>query len=98
MWQIVEFPSFTLRSQWQPILKFFLNNLSLGNREYKGTQSLLMSNGNSTFITHTGNASIKGAKQLYLNILLREPHIEKNSINVSQCARDSNVFFEFHTK
>lgn len=57
-----------------------------------------MGNGKATHITHTGNASIIGARQLYLNNLLRVPVIRKNLMSVSQFSKDNNVHFEFHSK
>lgn len=56
-----------------------LENLNLGNKEYKGTQSILLGNGRSINITHTGNANIFGKRELHLNNLLRVPQIKKKS-------------------
>jgi hypothetical protein len=55
-----------------------------------------MGNGESISITHTRNASIKGARQLFSNNLLRVPRIKKNLASVSQFAKDNNVYFEFY--
>jgi hypothetical protein len=74
-----------------------LNQLNLGNREYKGKQLLYMGNGKSAYISHIGNASINGTRQLYLKNLLRVPLIRKNLMSVSQFAKDNNVYFEFHS-
>lgn len=41
-----------------------LSNLNLSNKEYKGTQLLYLGNGKPIHISHTGNASIKGVRQL----------------------------------
>lgn len=59
-----------------------IQNLNLGNRNYTGTQTVHMGNGEALNITHVGNGIIKGKRQLYLNNLLRVPKIKKKS---NQC-------------
>ena len=75
-----------------------LENLNIGNKEYKGTQSIYVGNGNSLKITHTGKAKLISKRELHLNNLLRVPQIKKNLISVSQFANDNQVYFEFVPK
>lgn len=75
-----------------------LQHLSLGNKEYKGTQSIFMGNGKSISISHIGNASIKDKRELHLNNLLCMPQIKKNLMNVSQFANDNHAYFEFYPR
>lgn len=60
-----------------------LQNLNLGNKEYKGTQSISLGNGTKINITHTGTGTINGQKVPHLNNVLRVPKIRKKIILMS---------------
>ena len=61
-----------------------------------------MGNGTGLEISHIGLSIFPSYsspnKVLLLKNILRVPAIKKNLLNVSQFARDNNVYFEFHPK
>ena len=70
--------------------------------EYNGNSKIHMGNGTGLEISHIGLSFFPSYsspnKVLLLKNILRVPAIKKNLLNVSQFARDNNVYFEFHPK
>ena len=68
-----------------------LSNLSFGH-EYTGNYQILMGNGASLRISHTGSSSFRGSqsyKVFTLSNLLHVPSITKNFISISQFAKEN---------
>ena len=80
-----------------------LNNLSLQQRDYKGKEKIIVGNGHSLYISHTGSSFIPSFETpLLLNNILYAPEITKNLLSVSQITKDishilyNNVSDEFY--
>lgn len=75
-----------------------LSNLLIKN-PYCGNEKVLVGNGTSLHIDHTGFSKLKSPSSSFtftLNNVLHVPGIRKNLLSVAQFARDNSVFFEFH--
>lgn len=74
-----------------------LNNLSL-QHDYKGKENIIVGNGQSLSISHTGSSLISSLeKPLLLNNILYDPEITNYLLSVSQITKDNNMFAEFHS-
>ncbi|KAL4378290.1 hypothetical protein GQ457_02G009000 [Hibiscus cannabinus] len=69
----------------------------LRSSSYNGPGKLTVGNGVQLEVKGTGqSAMFTSSRVLMLNNLLHVPSITKNLLSVSKCARDNDVFFEFH--
>ncbi|KAL4334218.1 hypothetical protein GQ457_07G009890 [Hibiscus cannabinus] len=65
--------------------------------DFTGPGKLLVGDGKGLDISKVGNASLSsGNCNLLLHDVLLVPQITKNLISISKCARDNDVYFEFH--
>ncbi|RDX82930.1 hypothetical protein CR513_36227, partial [Mucuna pruriens] len=81
--------------EWYPDLD---TNL-MGIIPYNGNARIKMVDGSSAPIQHIGNSYFylpNSIKPLFLNDLMHVSTISKNLLSVSQFAKDTKVYFEFH--
>ena len=72
-----------------------LNNLSL-HTPYSGTDDVMIGDGTSLSIAHTGSATLhSNSKSFKLNDVLCVPGMQKNLISISQFCSNNNVSVEF---
>lgn len=73
------------------------NENSLSNPQpYNGNNSVLLGNGDSLPISHTGNIPLSlGTSKLHLSDVFLVPALDKNLLSVARFTNDNSVFFVF---
>ena len=73
------------------------NANSLSNPQpYNGNNSILLGNGDSLPISHTGNIPLSlGNSNLNLSNVFLVPALDKNLLSVARFTHDNSVFFVF---